>query len=302
MRYDAPMNASGAREPGSRLRSILAACVWLALAPAARADAPEAARSATVIRLEVEQSYVFRERSSIKPLPIEGFVLPLADAAEDLMLGAGIAIAEEGDVTLRIVGNGEALGGLLFGELQGYLYTGAQVRGTIEVLAGGDVVYSTPYAGREERRRSLERNLGYEDPANAPFPEALEAAGSFYERLVAAVGAVWGAPPLIAALEESGAPLRPYAARVLGDLGDGSAVPALIAVLGDQDRAVRWQAAWSLGRLGDPAAIEPLLGALDDRDADVRWFASWSLAELTGERFGGDTEAWLAWWQGRAGE
>ncbi|MGH6718054.1 MAG: HEAT repeat domain-containing protein, partial [Alphaproteobacteria bacterium] len=73
----------------------------------------------------------------------------------------------------------------------------------------------------------------------------------------------------------------------------------LIAALADTDDAVRWQAAWSLGRLGDGGAVGPLIDVLGDRKPDVRWFATWSLAEITGEAFGDDPDAWRAWWAAR---
>ncbi|MSP83724.1 MAG: HEAT repeat domain-containing protein [Alphaproteobacteria bacterium] len=275
-------------------------------ATSAMADPLADVQAAPTISLVIDQAYVYRQRASITRQPIAGLLLPLGAAAEDLLLSAGVvvvvgAVAPSTTATLTITGEGEALGGLLFGDLDGYLYTGAQVRGALAFMFGGETAYSVAYAGRMERRRSLERNLGYEDPANAPFADALATSGSFYDRIAEAIGVIYGAPTLIVALDVADPILKPFIARVLGDLGDPVALPALIQALEDSEHDVRWQAAWSLGRLGDPQAVEPLIAALDDRDQDVRWFAAWSLAEITGEQFGDDTEAWLAWLATRPG-
>ncbi len=269
------------------------------------ADPIDDPRAQPSVRLEVEQTYVYRERSSITTRPIERLQLPLAEVAHDLLVSAGVTTSETNGgsgATLIVTAYGEALGGLLFGELDGFLYTGALIRGTVAFDIDGETAYSAAFAGRIERRRSLERNLGYEDPINAPFADALATSGSFYDRIAEAIGVVYGAPALIVAFDEADPLLRPFIARVLGDLGDRTAVPTLVDALADPDRGLRWQAAWSLGRLGDPLAVEPLIAVLGDRDQDVRWFAAWSLAEITGLAYGDDETAWRSWWTAQAGE
>ncbi|MEX2649549.1 MAG: HEAT repeat domain-containing protein [Alphaproteobacteria bacterium] len=261
---------------------------------------------ARTVRIVVDQAYGYRDRGSMRLDPIEGLELPYAELAADLLFGVGVrpvgATAEGYDATLAIEATGEALGTLYFDNEARFLFTGAQVRGSLSLATVAGAPYRLAFVGQIQRQRRIERDLGYEDPRNAPFPGAIEAPGSFIDRIVELVGAVYGAEALAAALIDGDARLRPTAARVLGDLGDAKAVPALLDALTDGDGQVRWQAAWSLGRVGDDGAIEPLIEALGDRDGDVRWFAAWSLAEITGQSFGEDQDAWQAWWSERVGQ
>lgn len=270
-----------------------------ALAPVLAAEPPR------VVRLIVDQAYGYRERTSMEVKPIAAFELPLAELAADLLVGAGVepvgAEAPAFDATLTITAKGEALGTLYFDQEARFLYTGANLRGALAFERAGATEHDVAFVGQINRQRRIERDLGYADPANAPFDGALRAPGSYMDRLVELIGAMFGAPALAAALLDGDPRLRPTAARVLGDLGDATIAGDLVEALNDSDDEVRWQSAWSLGRLGHAGAVEPLIAALGDRNPDVRWFAAWSLGVLTGETFGEDEDAWAAWYGHQAG-
>ena len=299
------MAARGVVQIGSRaLNNVLSPAPLRAGALVALVTAPVmAAEPPATVRVVIDQAYGYRERTSMELKPIEAFELPLAELAVDLLVGAGVdpvgAGAPSYDGTLTITAKGEALGTLYFDEEARFLYTGANLRGALTLERDGVVLYDGAFVGQMNRQRRIERDIGYDNPANAPFDGALQAPGSYLDRVVELVGAVYGAGALASVLLDGDPRLRPAAARVLGDLGDPSVGVDLIDALLDADREVRWQAAWSLGRLGVTEAVEPLIEALDDRDADVRWFAAWSLGALTGEAFGEDADAWSAWYQDR---
>jgi hypothetical protein len=291
-----PRVQSGRRAINNALTPWLFALVLAVIGAVIAAPRDAAAAAVETVRVVVEQSYVYRERTSIETKPIASFELPLAELAVDLLVGAGVdAVGPEAtafDASLRITARGEALGVLYADADARYLYTGASVRGALAFQRGGASVADSAFVGQINRQRKIERDLGYDDPANAPFDGALRAPGSYMDRLVELIGAAYGAPALASALLDGDPRLRPTAARVMGDLGDTTVVP---------DDAVRWQAAGSLGRLGDQRAIAALIEALGDRDPDVRWFSAWSLSVMTGQTLGDDQDAWAAWHQGEAG-
>ncbi len=74
--------------------------------------------------------------------------------------------------------------------------------------------------------------------------------------------------------------VREEAARLLGDLGDGTAGSALIETLGDDDVDVRLAAAEALGKLRCEAAVRALVRRLDDEDADVAAAAAVALGAI----------------------
>ena len=85
------------------------------------------------------------------------------------------------------------------------------------------------------------------------------------------------------------------AARALQRLHHPAAIDPLIVALGDPDVDVRLSAARALGQYRQPRVFDALVGALDDRDFAVARAAEWSLQTLTGQSFGRDGRAWLAW-------
>ena len=127
---------------------------------------------------------------------------------------------------------------------------------------------------------TVQFNLGYDRPQGAPFIEAFSGPTSFTARLMEVIGRLYGARPLIAALDPGAAAVRLHAAKVLGTVGGDGAAEALLVLIGDKDPLLRKEAAWSLGRLRDKRAVDALTLALEDSDADVRWFAAWSLDKI----------------------
>lgn len=137
-------------------------------------------------------------------------------------------------------------------------------------------------------------------------------------------------PSMLPLLESPQAGIRAAAVQVLAAAGDESAVEPLSSALSsDPDRAVRVGAARALGRIKDPRAVNALiygaradetelavreaaLAALgeqgnpegvyflvrtlrDDFNPTVCDAAAAALEKLTGETFGGDHRAWIAW-------
>jgi hypothetical protein len=273
---------------------LVAAVSLSASAHAAAEEAPQ------MVRVVVDQVYEYREASQITYLPIEGFELPVSDLVEDMLLAAGLEPLLDDDpgeeqATIRIALRGRAIGGTYLEPVRDYLYTGAEIVGDILVERPGATALSLPFASELQRPFRISLNLGYEDPANAPFDAALVLPGGFVRDLAAAVARTWGIDAIVPSLDESDPALRYSVAALLGDLGDTSVVPHLVAALGDDNARVRWEAAWSLGRLGDATAVPDLVDALLDESEDVRWFASWSLRALTGAEIGADHAAWAAW-------
>lgn len=94
--------------------------------------------------------------------------------------------------------------------------------------------------------------------------------------------------------------VRWEAAKALQKVHDPRAVrPLLNALRNDEDLDVRLAAATALGQYRDAEVFGTLVGALSDRDYGVRQAAADSLATLTGQGFGVDAPAWLAWSQGQ---
>jgi HEAT repeat protein len=87
--------------------------------------------------------------------------------------------------------------------------------------------------------------------------------------------------PLLAALKEGDAALRPKAAAVLGYIGDPRSRMPLMAALGDPEPAVRANAAEALAAYRkDKRLVEPLVFVLKDPDVRVRFNAAGSLWKI----------------------
>jgi len=274
---------------------ILASFVLLFAAPAAAAPQPGA------VRIVVEQSYEYRRPSLVTYEPLAGVELAVSDLVEDMLYAAGIEALlpdddGEADAVIRIVLRGRAIGGAYLEPVRAYLYTGAELAGTIVIEQPGRPDLAVDVRSEIQRPFRIAINLGYEDPANAPFDGTLRLPGGFVRQLAHAMAGAWGTATVVPALLEPEPALRYNVAALLGDIGDAAVVPDLVEALSDENDRVRWEAAWSLGRIGDPVAIPDLIGALGDGTEDVRWFASWSLRTITGQDLASDPEAWEAWY------
>lgn len=279
------------------------ACLALVLVTAGGLAAPSAAAPLPeLVRVVVDQSYEYRRPSLVTYEPLEGIELAVSDLVEDMLYAAGTDVLLEGDeggpeATIRITVRGRAIGGSYLEPVRAYLYTGAEIRGEIVIERPGQPALTRSFFSDIQRPFRIAFNLGYEDPANAPYDDTLRQPGGFVRVLAAVVAEAWGLEAVTPSLFEADPALRYNVAGLLGDIGDASVVPDLVETLGDENARVRWEAAWSLGRIGDPVAIPDLIGALSDEAEDVRWFASWSLRTITGADYGADAEVWQAWYE-----
>ncbi len=120
--------------------------------------------------------------------------------------------------------------------------------------------------------------------------------------------------------------VRAASLRALGNHGGIEDVPAITPYLADKTSFVRWEAAMALQRIHHTSAVDPLIKALQDEEPDVRQAAANALGQypqtsvfqalvgalidddyavaeeaahslhlLTGQNFGHDGAAWLAW-------
>ena len=275
---------------------VLAASV---LMPVARADAGDRSLPETVL-ITIDQVYEYRKPTRPDFHELAGFELPLLDYVEDMLYAADIEpldAASAGPVPeLSISLRGLALGRLYIEQGRSYLYSGADLRGEIEIIGPGGVEGATTFSSVIERPFDVLINHGYEHPANAPFLKALVRPDGFIEALCRAMIEAWGVASVLPSLEEPSDAIRYSVVSVLGIVGDPVAGPGLAAALEDEHERVRWEAAWSLGLIGDTSAVPALIEALLDSSQDVRWFASWSLRTITGEDMGPDHDLWTAWW------
>ena len=250
-------------------------------------------RAARTVRLVIDQSYYYRPRNQIRREPIPGFSLDLASLVTDLLSDAGVAVvgadAAAFDATLRLTIRGDAVGRTYREGLLGHFYAGAMISGEIAVWVPGTEPWRTPLRTRLMPPLEIRLNFGYEQPANAPFGEAIALPGSFLPRFMEVAGLLYGPAPLANVLESGSPAARRSAAGALGDLGDPAATGPLVAALTDPDPDLRRDVAWALGRIGDPRARGPLSAALSDPDSDVRWFAGWALEQIEERLSSGST-------------
>lgn len=262
---------------------------WFSSAAAAPPDEPalERLRNAKTIRLTVEQTYLYTARENSEKKIITGFRLPYASVVRDLLEGAGLRVIEprkgesgDHDAVLEITAHGRAIARFYDDQAMGYLYTGAEIIGDIAFSTPGAAPWHTAFRSVHGPPLNVHINLGYDRPSGAPFAEAFGGPLSFTSRIVEVIGRLYGARPLIAALDGSDAVIRRHATKTLGTVGGDAAGAALLAMMTDNDPLLRKEAAWSLGRLRDHRGVDALTLALEDRDADVRWFAAWALEKI----------------------
>ncbi len=113
-------------------------------------------------------------------------------------------------------------------------------------------------------------------------------------------------PYLTKALKDPDKQVRLEAARGLQRLHDPSAIDGLLAAMreptgyppepgeeGEPD--IRAEAALALGQYANPRVVEGLIAALRDESLAVNRASLTSLRTLTGQDFGLDHDAWIAW-------
>lgn len=159
-------------------------------------------------------------------------------------------------------------------------------------------------------RDAEKRRLGITLISNAPFGgqepymkvyrEAVADADPMVRAACAHALGLHGQPPdallLAAALTDTSQLVRWESAKGLQRIYNDAAVgPLSKVVVGDADVDVRMAAATALGQYKERGVIEALISALDDRSLGVAFHARRSLRILTGENFGTDPMAWLAW-------
>ena len=86
--------------------------------------------------------------------------------------------------------------------------------------------------------------------------------------------------------------------RALQRLHSPAAIPALVKLVeepNEPEAMVRAAAADALGQYADARVLEALIAALRDRDLAVNEAARRSLQTLTGQDFGQNFRAWVAW-------
>jgi len=108
------------------------------------------------------------------------------------------------------------------------------------------------------------------------------------------------APRLIDALDDDDEGVRLAAARALQRVHNREAIPALteaIKVAQEDSADVRAAAAAALGQYREPEVVQSLIGALRDPRLLVNDRVQQALLVLTGQNFGLDRSAWLAWYQ-----
>ena len=275
------------------MRRLLRILILIAASPSPAAAEPPGdgtlarLREAGTIRLTVEQTYLYTTRENSERKILTGFRLPYARLARGLLEGAGLRVIEPGagesgdhDATLEIAAHGRAIARFYDGQAEGYLYTGAEIIGDIALSAPGVAAWHTAFRSVHGPPLTVQFNLGFDRPQGAPFTEAFSGPTSFTARIMEVIGRLYGATPLIAALQSGAVAVRLHAAKVLGTVGGDGASEALLALIGDKDPLLRKEAAWSLGRLRDKRAVDALTLALEDSNPDVRWFAAWSLDRI----------------------
>jgi HEAT repeat protein len=82
---------------------------------------------------------------------------------------------------------------------------------------------------------------------------------------VGAIGGPQASAALLAAMQDTSAPVRASAAMALGKVADRGAIVPLQHALSDADPAVRWQAVRALGKVGDEATVSLLRSLLSDQ-------------------------------------
>jgi HEAT repeat protein len=248
----------------------------------------QALHAAKTVRLEVRQDYDLHEEpvedmteedrgegdksetdksaagKPEEPRPEEKYTLPLAELAEQAVKLAGWKLARSGeatDVTITMEVHGTPVGATYTGSLSGYRYTGAELKGSVQLTVGGQVVTEEGISAEIPIEPSIHStSFNYRtEPRDAPFGETLP---EYCKAVFTMLGRAWGPGPVVAGLKLENSDLHTGAGRALLEVGDASVEPALIRILGEGDESLARIAALGLGVHGGPAALPALLAAL----------------------------------------
>jgi len=199
-------------------------------------------------------------------------------------------------------------------------FSGARLDGDFTYKIAGVEYYRGSVDGKYPPPREIDRK--YPSPSYAPFNKVLDKLDLKAE-LIKMLGAIYGAEPVIHALEDTNQGVRlaaiqtcvilkdpivvePLIAainhddilyaniiRALGDIKDPRAVPAIISELNN----ATWSAANALGKINDKRAIKPLIDQLaKPHNSTLRKEVIKALKIITGKNYGKNHKKWLAWW------
>ena len=216
--------------------------------------------------LKVEQSY---------PQIEDEFTEPIAEAVQQFLRRIRVQVVDEGepcDATLTFTVTSQAKGANYIPG--GFLYTGAEATGRLELAGEGEPTLSLPLSRSYPPPSSV--TYSPRTPQDAPFGAAWRPA------LLDGLYELWGVQVWVEALNDESPSVREAAVEVLGGIGDTKAVEALIQALNDENWSVREAAAEALGEIGDARAVEALSQALNDEDWYVQRAADEALKKIRG--------------------
>ena len=229
----------------------------------------ELLRQARTVSLEIKQGWAWgSEEQAEKTETTDGAagakkpgeVLPLAELTKAALEFAGWKVAgpgEPADMKLRVDTFGNALGADYVGTVIGHQYSGAELSGHVTLFHGEEEILSEKFEGTLRPPTSINRY--YSQPGDAPYERLLP---EYLEALYKTEEAVFGLPPILAAMKKAEDEHRAAAARVLFARGDASSTPALVELLQTSDERLGTLVATALGAFGDATAFPALLAAL----------------------------------------
>jgi HEAT repeat protein len=267
--------------PGVRLALALVLLAALPVAgQAPPADQLKALRTARTVLVEVHESY---DDAPAAALPFEKIVAAYLSYA-GLKTTRNLELA---DFVIAVKSSGEALSAIYawFGVGPGGTthYTGATVKGTVTVIAGGRSLFQFAFDGTEPTSASVSSS-GHLKPASAPFGDALDRS-LFHLRVAQTVAAVFGAPPLLKMLGSADPLARLAAAVSLAPMKTASGIDVLVAHLNAPSRPEYTRAVVeALGQTGQPRVFPNLLRVLKGTDSALQVVAVRAMDGLSDPR------------------
>ena len=220
-----------------------------------------AVRSAKTFRIVVEQS--FGEATTV--------TLPFGQAIRAFLKSTSLhEVDGHADITFLVKATGAAISAGYYGATH-YLYTGAELSGSLRVTERTGEFYEVPFERRVDPPATVFSESGYASPSNAPFNYAFNV---FLTKLSNTALKLFGVPSLLSALHDKNEAIRRSAVEAMGRTSDPAILDALISTLGDQSFNVQKATTAALTRTSDPRAIDVLLRALKSSSMDVRTMAA----------------------------